>query len=155
MTNISFSIELDIENLEVKEVKQNRSLWNLCWQQKDVVVMYAVNTLINLIILTGRSEYGIYQFWAERPICTLGYQDFNVRNVEENPRQLNKFDGMRSPNTIAFEKHILLELMGSTVGCITRKTRLWNSCGNYTSSYTDKSWLGFDNLNKLVWMKYP
>ena len=63
--------------------------------KKDVLVIYAINTLINLIILTGRSEYDIYQFWAERAIFSLDYQDFNVRNVEKNLRQLNKFHGMK------------------------------------------------------------
>ncbi len=85
--------------------------------KKDVLVIYAVNILINLIILTGRSEYDIYQFWAERPIFSLRLPRFQCQECREKPTTTQQvpWHERRSPNTIAFEKHILLELMGSTV----------------------------------------
>ena len=120
MTNISFSIELGIENLEVKEVKQNKEgnyeiyvdstqegcTCHICDKHIDKPHYFDREKRIRHLSILGRESY-----------LFIRLPRFQCQECREKPTTTQQvpWHERRSPNTIAFEKHILLELMGSTV----------------------------------------
>lgn len=120
MTNISFSIELDIENLKVKEVKQNKEghyeiyvdstqegcSCHVCGKHIDKSHYFDREKRIRHLSILGKETY-----------LHIRLPRFQCQECREKPTTTQQvpWHERRSPNTIAFEKHILLELMGSTV----------------------------------------
>lgn len=129
MTKTAFSIELDIEGLEVEEVKLHRKghyeirvkstleggTCHLCGAPITKPHFIPREKRIRHLPILGRETYLIVKL----PRC-------KSLDCYEKPTTTGQvpWHERRSPNTIPFEKHIILGLIGSTVEEVSLRERI-------------------------------
>ncbi|MCK7577978.1 MAG: hypothetical protein MZV65_20910 [Chromatiales bacterium] len=72
---------------------------------------------------TVKSFYAIYPFWENRPTSKSGLKRYRCLHCKAHPTTTQKlpWDASRSPQTHAYENHILLSLVNSTVTDVSIK----------------------------------
>jgi transposase len=156
-------IALDIEGLEIEEVKINREgqyeiyvkstkegcTCHVCGKHVEKYHGKEGQKRIRHLPILGRETYLIVRLPRFQCVDSHG-KPTTTQQVTWHERA--------SPNTIPFEKHILLGLMGSTVEDVSQRERIGYEAvmGIVKAIYKPKS-IGTqsDNCNKLVWMKFP